>query len=61
MVHRGKDLREELAREMMEDIAYGEKTYGILTDQYLLYIEQLAQTYWAGLDRNEIFSISVRE
>ncbi len=54
-------VREELAREMMEDIAYGEKTYGILTDQYWLYIEQLAQTYWAGLDRNEIFSISVRE
>jgi len=54
-------VREELARKMVEDIAFGEKTYGILTDQYWLYIEQMAQTYWAELDRNEIFRISVRE
>jgi pyrimidine-specific ribonucleoside hydrolase len=54
-------VREELAGKMMEDIAHGEKEYGFLTNQYWLYIEQLAQTYWAEFDRNELFRISVRE
>lgn len=52
-------VREELAERMAQEIVYGEQTYGILTDAYWLYIERLAQTYWAELDRNEIFRISV--
>ena len=52
-------LREELAERMAQDIVYGEKTYGILTDAYWLYIERMAQAYWAEFDRNEIFRISV--
>jgi pyrimidine-specific ribonucleoside hydrolase len=54
-------VREELAERMEQEIAYGERTYGILTDAYWLYIERLAQTYWAELDRNEIFRISITD
>ncbi len=50
-------VKSEIAAQMREEIKYGVKTYGALTDEYWLYIEKLAIRYWSEFDRNEIFTI----
>ncbi|MBN1133251.1 MAG: nucleoside hydrolase [Bacteroidales bacterium] len=51
-------LKPEIAGQMRAEIAYGELNFGILTDQYWLYIEKRAITYWTDFNRQEIFIIS---
>jgi len=50
-------VKPEIAEKMQDEIKYGVKTYGLLTDRYWLYIEDLAMDYWADFDRNDIFVI----
>ncbi len=50
-------LKPEIATQMQKDIKYGVKTYGLESETYWLYIEELALRYWAEYDRNEIFAI----
>jgi pyrimidine-specific ribonucleoside hydrolase len=49
-------LKQNIAHEMQEQIQYGVKTYGLLTDSYWAYIERLALEYWQKYDRHEIFN-----
>jgi len=49
-------LKPEIADQMQEEIAYGVQTYGLLTDEYWLYIKDLAVTYWEKYNRFEIFN-----
>jgi pyrimidine-specific ribonucleoside hydrolase len=51
-------LKTEIAEQMQEDIKYGVHTFGLLTDQYWLYIEDLALKYWSEFSRYEICNIS---
>ncbi|PID91691.1 MAG: hypothetical protein CSA96_07035 [Bacteroidetes bacterium] len=51
------ELSAEIAQRMKADIAYGVRTYGLKTDAYWLYVEELAQHYWVDMDRFEIFSL----
>ncbi len=51
-------LKSDIAEQMQEDIAYGVDTYGLLSDQYWLYIEKLALTYWSAFSRYEICNIT---
>jgi pyrimidine-specific ribonucleoside hydrolase len=51
-------LKEEIADEMREQIRYGVKTYGLLTDSYWNYIERLALEYWQKYDRHKIFNFN---
>lgn len=48
-------LKPEIATQMQKEIKYGIQTYGLLTAQYWLYIEELAIRYWSQFDRHEIF------
>ncbi len=48
-------LDPEIAAQMQKEIKYGVQTYGLLTEQYWLYIEELAIRYWGQFDRHEIF------
>ncbi len=50
-------VKPEIAAKMQEEIKYGVQTYGLLTEQYWLYIERLAIRYWSEFERNEIFII----
>ena len=50
-------VKPEIAGQMQKDIAYGIKEYGLQSDLYWLYIEELAIKYWAEFDRQEIFEI----
>lgn len=50
-------VKPEIAERMQNDIDYGVTTYGLLTDRYWLYIEELAIRYWVEYDRQEIFVI----
>jgi inosine-uridine nucleoside N-ribohydrolase len=50
-------LNPALAEQMHRDIRYGVDTFGLQTDRYWTYIEQLAIRYWADFDRNKIFVI----
>ncbi len=50
-------VKPEIAEKMQDEIKYGVKNYGLLTDRYWLYIEDLAMDYWADFDRNDIFVI----
>lgn len=50
-------VKPEIAEKMQDEIKYGVKNYGLLTDRYWLYIEDLAMNYWADFDRNDIFVI----
>ena len=50
-------LKPEIAEQMRYEIKYGVTNYGLLSDKYWLYIEELAIKYWADFDRQEIFSI----
>ncbi len=47
-------LKPGIAEQMREDIRYGVQTYGLLTDPYWLYIEELALRYWSEFSRFEI-------
>jgi hypothetical protein len=50
-------LVQEVAQQMRREIKYGVDTFGLQTDRYWNYIEQLAIRYWADFDRNKIFVI----
>ncbi len=50
-------LKPEIAEQMQKDIKYGIKNFGLLTDRYWLYIENLAIKYWSDFDRHNIFTI----
>ena len=50
-------LKSEIAEQMRNEIKYGVTNYGLLTDKYWLYIEELAIKHWADYDRQEIFAI----
>ncbi|MEN8250968.1 MAG: nucleoside hydrolase, partial [Bacteroidota bacterium] len=47
----------EIAEQMQNDIEYGITNYGLQSDKYWLYIEELAIKYWAEYDRKAIFVI----
>jgi hypothetical protein len=42
---------------MRRDIGLGIEKFGLQSDKYWLYIEQLAIRYWADFDRQQIFSV----
>ncbi|WP_321368882.1 nucleoside hydrolase [uncultured Draconibacterium sp.] len=50
-------VKPDIAAQMQNEIKYGVQTYGLLTEQYWLYIEKLAIRYWSEFDRNKIFTI----
>jgi inosine-uridine nucleoside N-ribohydrolase/formylmethanofuran dehydrogenase subunit E len=50
-------VKKEIAQQMKDEIKYGVKNYGLLTDKYWLYIEELAIKYWSELDRHNLFII----
>jgi len=50
-------LKPEISEQIRKEIAYGVTNYGLLSDQYWLYIEELARKYWADFDRYKIFII----
>ncbi|MBN1950790.1 MAG: nucleoside hydrolase [Bacteroidales bacterium] len=50
-------VKPEIARQMQADIKYGVQEYGLLSDQYWTYIEQLAIKYWSSYDRDQIFEL----
>jgi len=49
-------LKESIAQKMQEDIKKGVQLYNF-SEQYWLYIEELAIQYWANYDRYDIFEI----
>jgi pyrimidine-specific ribonucleoside hydrolase len=49
-------LKPEMAKQMHSDIQKGVKSFG-MSDEYWIYIENLAIGYWAGFNRHEIFDI----
>ncbi len=50
-------LKPEIATKMKTEISYGVKNYGLESDKYWLYIEELAIKYWAEFNRNDIFKV----
>ncbi|NQU80800.1 MAG: nucleoside hydrolase, partial [Bacteroidetes bacterium] len=50
------NLKEALAQKIQEDIKKGVQLYSF-SEQYWLYIEELALQYWANYDRHAIFEI----
>jgi pyrimidine-specific ribonucleoside hydrolase len=50
-------LDPEIAEQIQKEIRYGVTNYGLLSNTYWLYIENLAIEYWADFDRQEIFVI----
>lgn len=50
-------LDQEIAEQMRNEINFGIENFGLLTDKYWLYIEELAIKYWADFDRQDIFVI----
>jgi pyrimidine-specific ribonucleoside hydrolase len=51
-------LDESVAAQMKREIGYGVKNFGLESDTYWLYIEQLALEYWRSFSRYEIFTIT---
>jgi pyrimidine-specific ribonucleoside hydrolase len=51
-------LKQNIADQMKKDISFGIKNYGLESDKYWLFIEELALKYWSDLDRYQIFSIT---
>lgn len=49
-------LKPQISEQIQNDIKIGVQKYGF-TDQYWIYIEELAIKYWADYDRHEIFNI----
>ena len=50
-------IREDIAKKMRADIAFGVQNYGLESPLYWEYIETLARTYWSDFDRHTIFDI----
>ena len=50
-------LKPEIAEQMRNEIKYGVTNFGLLSDKYWLYIEDLAIKYWTDFDRQELFTI----
>lgn len=50
-------VKPEIGEQMRKEIAFVATTYGLLSDQYWLYIEELARKYWADFDRHKIFIV----
>ncbi len=50
-------LKPEIAERMQQEIRYGVRTHGNLTENYWRYIEDLAITYWSDFNRQDIFTI----
>ena len=50
-------LKPEISDQIRKEVAYGVTNYGLLSDQYWLYIEELARKYWADFDRYDLFLI----
>jgi len=50
-------VKPEIARQMQDEIGFGVLNYGLLSERYWLYIEELAIKYWAEYDRQAIFVI----
>jgi len=50
-------VKPEIAEQMRNEIEYGITNYGLLSDKYWLYIEELAMKYWVEFDRQAIFVI----
>lgn len=50
-------LSADIAERIRSEIEYGVKNYGLLSDKYWLYIEDLAIKYWQEMDRHEIFDL----
>lgn len=50
-------LSEKISAQMKQDIRFGVKQYGLESELYWLYIEDLALKYWADYSRHEIFLI----
>jgi len=50
-------VKEEIALQMRKDIRFGVQVYGLLSDKYWDYIEELAIKYWKEFDRYEMFDI----
>jgi pyrimidine-specific ribonucleoside hydrolase len=51
-------LREDLQKEISEDVKDGVHSFGLDSTEYWDFIRRLALHYWARLDRNEIFEIT---
>ena len=51
-------LNESIAEQMKKEISYGVENFGLESDTYWLYIEQLALEYWTSFSRHKIFSIT---
>ncbi len=50
-------LKPKIAKKLQDDIKFGVENYGLLTDQYWLFIEKKAIEYWTKYSRHKIFSI----
>ncbi len=50
-------LKDELAGKISQDIKKGIALYGLNTDEYWLYVRELALGYWLEMDRKNIFTI----
>lgn len=50
-------LKPEVTDQIKNEIKYGVTNFGLLSDKYWLYIEELAIKYWMNYDRQEIFTI----
>lgn len=51
-------LRDEISRQMKQDIKRAVDTYGYLTEEYWKFIRSLAIKYWIEFNKNEIFEIT---
>ena len=52
-------VKQEVTKQIQEDIKYGVKTYGLLSEQYWIYIEELAIKYWSTYNRYDIFDFEI--
>lgn len=50
-------LKPEISEQIRNEIEFGVRNYGLTSDQYWLYIEELARKYWADFNRQEIFNL----
>jgi len=50
-------LKDKIAKQIRAEIKQGIKDYGLLSEQYWTYIEELAIQYWSNFDRHKIFII----
>lgn len=50
-------VNREIAEQLRKEIRFGVETYGLQSDPYWIYIEELAKKYWTDLNRQDIFTI----